>query len=412
MRKRGSESIILPSTASRADEKLGLSAAAGWASVILASLLFSGAAAFGQTNEFQPNPLAGAGDTIVHSKFGGQILGFDIDQNGTEGLLSEYRDLSSGNVLAAVETFDQTTGSILKVVAETMTKDDFVTLGVVGSSVGLVEHEHVQGILQVKRTFNTLNSLSSNVITGFWTPPIGTSHLIEPTGVSRNQGEPQVAVFAIDNSGSFIPWVFSSNVAANTFGPVVKITDSTNFGSVPPPIAFDPKADQAVLGGGPGCFGCLPVIGLVDLAHGTFTEFTGTGFGFINGLAVDPADGIACTTTEDDAGVEFYDLAAQTGFSVELPGSGGLQFYSGADVEYDPMHKVFLVAQPNSSSASSGSSIYVYDINGNLQETINGFSFSNTFNVVPAHIALHPSLRTGYVDGPSANVNQLQSFTY
>jgi len=70
-----------------------------------------------------------------------------------------------------------------------------------------------------------------------------------------------------------------------------------------------------------------------------------------------------------------------------------------------------LVAQPNSSS-SSGSSIYVYDINGNLQETLNGFSFSNAFNGVPAHIALNPSRRAGFVDGPSSNVNELQRFTY
>jgi hypothetical protein len=31
----------------------------------------------------------GAGTTLVHSQFGGQIFGFDIDQNGTQGVLSE-----------------------------------------------------------------------------------------------------------------------------------------------------------------------------------------------------------------------------------------------------------------------------------------------------------------------------------
>jgi hypothetical protein len=128
-------------------------------------------------------PLVGPGGVIVHSKFGGQIFGFDVDQNGTEGV-------------------------------------------------------------------------------------------------------PNVAVFVEDNSGGFTPLVFSSNVAANTFGPITKITDSNNFGSVPPPIAYDSRTNQAILGGGPGCFGCLPVIGLVDLTKGKFTEFTGTGFGFINGIAV------------------------------------------------------------------------------------------------------------------------------
>jgi len=361
-----------------------------------------------QADESQPNT-SGAGTVIVHSKFGGQIFGFDIDENGTEGLLSEAQTLSDGSVLAAVETFDQATGKILKVIVKTQTQDDFITLGVVGTSVGLVEHEHVVSFLNVQRTFDVINPLSGNKVTGRWTPPLGKSHLLKE--VSRTQGTANAAVFAEDNSGNFVPWIFSSDVATNTFGPVIHISDSGNFGSVIPPMAYNSQKNQAVLGGGNGCFGCSPVIGLADLTKGTFTEFTGVGFGFINGIAVDSADSIACTTTEDDASVEFYDLTTRTGFTVILPGSGQLQFFSGADVEFDAVHKLFLVAQPNSSS-SNGSSIYVYDTNGNLQETLNGFSFSNAFNVVPAHIALNPNKRTGFVDGPSSNVNELQRFTY
>ena len=112
------------------------------------------------------------------------------------------------------------------------------------------------------------------------------------------------------------------------------------------------------------------------------------------------------------ATVEFYNLAERTGFTVVLPGSGEQQIFSGADIEFDPINKVFLVAQPVSSSAPSGSTIYVYDIHGNLQETINGFNFSNTFNVVATYIALHPSQRSGFVNGPDSGVTELQSFTY
>jgi len=379
-------------------------------SVLMTSLFLCATAAIAQSNEVQSTP--GAGRVLVHSKFGGQIFGFDIDQNSTEGVLSEALFQSNGNVLAAVETFNQKTGQILKVVSETQTQDDFITLGVVGNGVGLVEHEHVVKPLDVIRSFHTMNPLSSNKFTGLWTPPIGTQHLIEPSGVSRSQGEPNVAVFALDNSGNFIPWVFSSNVAANTFGPVVHITDSFNFGSVPPPMAYDSATNQAIMGGGDGCFGCLPVIGLVDLTAGTFSEFTGFGFGFVNGIAVDAADGIFCTTTEDDATVEFYTLSTQTGISVVLPNSGSQQIFSGADVEFDPIHKLFLIAQPVSSSSSQGSTIYVYTPNGELKETLNGFNFSNTFNVVAMHIALHPSQRLGYVDGPDSGVTEIQSFTY
>ncbi len=381
----------------------------------LVCLMLGSAAAPAQSSDSQPNLSAGPTGVIVHSKFGGQIFGFDIDQNGNEGILTEAKTLAGGNVLAAVETFDQATGNIIKVVELTQpshAQDDFVTLGVVGNSVGLYEHEHVSRITVSSRTFSTMNPLSSNRITGAWTPPIGSQHIIMPTGVSRNQGVPSVAVFAYDNSGQFVPWVFSSNVANNTFGPVVRITDATNFGSVPPPIAYDSVTNKALLGGGNGCFGCRPVFAIVDLSGGTFTEFTGRGFGFINGLAIDSADGIAVSTTEDDASVEFYDLSTLAGFIVVLPGSQGQQQFSGADVEFDPVHKLFLIAQPFSSSAFNGSSIYAYDIHGNLQETINGLDFSNTFNVVPAHIAINPGTRSGYIDGPDSGVTELQGFTY
>ena len=103
-----------------------------------------------------------ASTVIVQTKFGGQIFGFDVDQNGTEGILSEAQTLSNGNVLAAVETFDQKTGKILTVLAKTETQDDFVTLGVVGTSVGLVEREHVIKLLDVQRTFGTVSPLSGN----------------------------------------------------------------------------------------------------------------------------------------------------------------------------------------------------------------------------------------------------------
>ena len=51
---------------------------------------------------------------------------------------------------------------------------------------------------------------------------------------------------------------------------------------------------------------------------------------------------------------------------------------------------------------------YVYDTKGNVQNTLNGFSFSNTFNVIAMHIALNPKHRTGFVDDPAG----IRSFTY
>jgi hypothetical protein len=176
-------------------------------------------------------------------------------------------------------------------------------------------------------------------------------------------------------------------------------------------LRHDNQANRAVLGhamlGNPFVPG---FIATVDLATGAFSKFRGVGIGDVNGLAVDPETGTVCTTTEIDFSVQFYNLATQSGFSQRLPGATN-QFYSGADVEWDPVNKLFLVAQPNSSTAASGSSIHVYDVGGNLIESLNGFSFSNAGNVIPAHIALKPSNRSGFVDGPDPGVREVQSFT-
>jgi hypothetical protein len=357
----------------------------------------------------------GAGSTLVHSKFGGQIFGFDVDQHGTEGVLTEDKTLANGNVLAAVETFDQASGKILKVVAETKTQDNYLTLGIAGTSVGLVEREHVQGLYVVKRIYNELNPLDSNKFTGKWNAPLAGDDII--LGISRNQGSAITAVLAFENTGNGPTFVFASNVGANTFEPIVNLNDPVFGIGNGPLVAYDSKTGRAVVAASDGAVGGpAPVLALVDLKTGTVDEFNGLlgpapfHQGFINGLAVDSEDGIACTTTELDFRVEFYNLKTKTGFAVALPGATG-QLQSGSDVEFDPVHKLFFVAQ-SVSSTGQGSSIQVYNTKGKLVESLNGFNFSNSSNVIGTHIALNPSKRSGYVDGPASDVTEIQSFTY
>ena len=375
---------------------------------VASSLMFANCTIAAQVAE-TAQPSIGPGNTIVQSQFGGQIFGFDIDQNGTEGVLTEAQDMAGGNVLSAVEAFDQTTGKILKVVQELKTKDDFVTLGVVGASVGLVEHEHVTGIYVTKRTYNVLNPLKSNKYTGAWKPPLSKIDII--SGISQSQGSATTAVLAFENGGNMNTFVFGSNVTANTFGPQIVLTDPTF--TVSPVMAYDTKTNQAVVAAATGAVGGpAPQIALVDLTKGTVTQFTGIlgpppyHQGYVNGIAVDSDDGIACTTTELDARVEFYDLKTQIGFAVPLPGGAG-QLQAGENVEYDPVNKLFLVAQPYSSTGP-GSSIQVYDTKGNLVESLNGFSFPISTSPM---FAIHPSQRNGFVYGPTG-VAELQSFTY
>jgi hypothetical protein len=363
---------------------------------VLVCLCFSGALASAQ------NTSAAPGTVFVKTALGGFILGYDIDQNGTEGLLSESLTLSDGNYNVATETFDQTTGKILKIVSQqTETHNDFVTFGIFGSSVGLVEQEKSRGLFVEKRVYGTLNPVSGNKLNGKWTPPLTKNQLI--IGVAPSQGTANTALLVSQNFNSF---VMSSNVAANTFGPVVQLTNQIFGFNNSPVIAIDTVTNQAIIASSGGGIMESPEIAEADLTTGKVTEFQGLGFGFANGIAVDSADGIAVTSTEIDFSLEFYNLATQAGFIVPLHNATN-QSQSGRYVVFDPVNKLFLVGQEFSSTAPSGSSIQVFDTKGNFIEAINGLSLPAS----PAYMALNPAKRFGYVIVTPA-LTQLQSFTY
>jgi hypothetical protein len=362
-------------------------------------------------SSFQVNPNAGAGDVTVHGKLSGLIFGFEVDPNGTQGLLCEAVSNPDGTVSAAVETFSQATGRIMRVLARSESQDDFIALAVAGS-VGLVEREHVRGLFNVKRTFATINPLAGNMINGQWTPPIDPKQIVNQVKPSLD-GSSNVAVYALSVSTNVNPVVFSSNLADNTFGPLIEITDPDFTQEAPPVIAFDPMGNQAILGHDKSPFILPPVIGFVDLATGSFVKRTGLGLGVINGIAVDSEDGVFCTDTSFDSAVQFYALSDFTGISVFLPGHNPQNSTaSGGDIEFDPINKLFLVAQPFSNGQlNNGSSIHVYDLVGNLVESIDGLNFQGGDNVFPVHITLNPNRRIGFVNGPDLTT-AVQSFSY
>src|SRR5215469_4457104 len=161
----------------------------------LKSLLFSAALVCGfssVTNSFAEQPgrdtrVQTFANVIVTPYFGGQILGYDIDPTGSEGVLSEVVNLSNGNVLAATETFYQPSGQIVSVVAKTETQDVFVTQGVLGK-VGLVRYQH-----NGQNSYLTMSPVANNKITGKWTPPIKPNYQLG--AISANQGSPAVATY-------------------------------------------------------------------------------------------------------------------------------------------------------------------------------------------------------------------------
>jgi len=364
--------------------------------------------------EFRPNPNAGPGDVIVRGKLGGLIFGFEIDPNGREGLLSEAVLNDDGTVSARVETFNQATGKIIRVLAGTESQDDFIAWTVAGS-IGLIEREKVKGLFNIRRTFHIIDPLSGDKINGDWTPPINSKQIVNQVKAALD-GSPNVAVYALSVSTNVNPVVFTSNISDNTFGQAFEITDFNFITEAPPVIAFDPPRNQVILGHDkPSPFIEPPLVGFLDLATGAFEVETGLGLGVINGVAVDSEDGILCTDTSFDSAVQFYDLSDFTGsgISVLLPGADPqTSTASGGDIEFDPINKLFLVAQAFSDGKlNNGSSIQVYDLVGNLVESIDGLLFQGGDNVFPIHITLNPSRRMGFVNGPDLTT-AIQSFNY
>jgi hypothetical protein len=371
--------------------------------VAFAALLGSWAMSFGQSAE---SPHTGPGKIRVKSKFGGPILSYDIDRNGTEGILAEMTQLNNGNVLSAVETFDQATGKIIAVLNKTENQDNDIVLGIFADSAAIVMHEEagVTGGV-TKRPYRMVSPLTTNKYTGLWKPPhFDQNDIIEWAAV--NQETPTTAFLDLDNvDPGFANYAFSSDVAKNTYGPFVKMTqpdlEPYNF----PAIAIDTKTNTAMVAQAESCtFGCNPEVALVDLVSGKADYFTGVGLGYVNGIAVDSEDGIAVTSTSHDGNIEFYDLKAQTGFTVLLPGAQGF-IQSGTDVEYDSIHKLFLVGQPF--GFNNDSFIQVYDPNANLIESLN-FGGGGSTGLSFSYIALHPAERNGFVNTPQG----LRSFTY
>jgi hypothetical protein len=368
----------------------------------------------GKIPGFQPNPDAGPGDVIVRGKLGGLIFGFEIDPNGTEGLLSEAVLNNDGTVSARVETFNQSTGKIIRILGRTESQDDFIAWTVAGS-VGLIEREKVKGLFNINRTFHIIDPLSGDKVNGNWMPPISSKQIVNQVKAALD-GSPNVAVYALSVSTNVNPVVFTSNISDNTFGQAFEITDLNFITEAPPVIAFDPPGNQVILGHDkPSPFIEPPLVGFLNLTTGSFEVKTGLGLGVINGVALDSDDRILCTDTSFDSAVQFYDLNDFTGsgISVLLPGADPqTSTASGGDIEFDPINKLFLVAQEFSDGKlNNGSSIQVYDLVGNLVESIDGLMFQGGDNVFPIHITLNPSHRMGFVNGPDLTT-AIQSFNY
>jgi hypothetical protein len=358
---------------------------------------------------------AGLGQVLT-TKDGGQIYGFDIDQNGEDGVLASAQDSQAG-YRVSVETFDQNTGKIVKSFAKSDGPRDSYSLdGIFAGDVGLVTHYIVpDGQIYAKRKYAAMNPVAGNRFTGGWTPPVRD---IDIHLVSHDQSSATSSVFAIALKKQDAPILLVSDIAANTFSNTVRL-DPNLFGLCNgPQLGQFTAGNLAWIASSPDCGavgGQPPVNALIDLTTGNVKTFSGYNNGFyhagsVNGGAVDPNTGIAATTTELNSQVEFYNLKKKSGIAfTQLPCTTDTdQTNSGSAIAVDPVNRLFLVTDTNYCDGSQGSAIVIYDEKGNLVETITGFSF---FIGEPAP-AINPSKRMGWAFGGPNGWSQLQQFFY
>jgi hypothetical protein len=333
-----------------------------------------------------PDHKAGLGATLTAAD-GGEIFGFDIDRNGTDGVLASAQLINGkGALLVSVETFDQDTGKIIKSFArQSGTQVSYAFDAIFAGHAGLVTRFFIPTNSPhdaATRTYELMNPVTANRFTGPWTPPIKDLSVLQ---VAPDQSGTTSVLFAIELKNHDNPDLIVSDVAANSFSKVIHLDPVLFGGGNGPQLGQYSAANEAVIalspdGGAVGEPGVAPINVLIDLNTGAATHFRGYnkgphGAGSVNGLAVDPNTGIAATTTVLNAQVSFYDLAARKGVNaVQLPCTGSLdELSSGSEVAVDPVNKLFLVAAPDACGGSGQGAIVLYDETGAFIETIAGF---------------------------------------
>jgi hypothetical protein len=355
---------------------------------------------------------------ILQTRDYGQVFGYDVDWNGNDGILSSARLLDSkGSYEVDVETFDTTTAKVTKSFGhQSGQKISYLVDGIFYKDAALVTRfDTPREQFDAIRHYETVNPVTVAKFNGEWRPPVKDLSVLQ---YAENQSTPTSVVYALELRNHDAPDLVVSDIAQRRQINVLHLDDEF-APNTEPQLAEDTVNNLAVMATSPtGGHGGVPKIWTIDLNTGKRAGFNGAscpgeGCGSPNGISYDSATGIACTTTELDAGIEFYDVPKQTGFHEVLPvgNTNAPQYYSGTYVASDPLHKLCLVVQAHSGSSSSGSSVQVYDENGGFVESIDGLNFTyNSVLAIPVRIALNPNTRTGWVNGPL--VDQLQEFSY
>lgn len=341
----------------------------------------------------------------VNANDGGTAFqGWGVNQNGTDAVLTSFHRLASGANYGTFDIFDQTTNQITKRQSAQNNAYSVNGWAIWANDMGLV-----CDLVNQEICF-TYSSVATAKIKGLWSAQNGGLNVVEAAPNSAND---VAAMLTLGSAG----WqLMTSDLVANTFTSYSLKTVPGFLGPQYNGIAENTTTNTGVLAMYDARNGSMPAsIGLVNLASGAITTFTGAAPAPAKpqGLAVDSVSNKAAVAMSD-GGLAIYNLASQTGNEVFFPqctGCGNFGLWTAAD----PSHSLFLAAEPIGEDVLTNnnamSQVAVYDESGNLVKELKTISLINMRLAVQTNwLQVNPNTREGYVVGPGGS--QLIPFAY
>ena len=352
------------------------------ATALATALCQSGAAAPPKAHPGAPGQV-GLGKVLT-TKDGGQIYGFDINQNGDDGVLASAQNAGGNNYLVSVETFDQNTGKITKSFKkETGPRDSYSVDGIFAGDVALVTHFIVpDGSFFAKRRYAVMNPVTAQKFTGDWTPPVKDIDVLQ-SGV--NQDTQTAVLFAIELKKQDDPILVVSDVAANTFTmSYISIPISSawatgqSFRNTHRPTRPCWRFRRTAARSSEGARQCdrRSEHRQNETVHRLQQRRVSRRLCERSGRGSEHRHRCDDDRTELAGGILRHGQAQALTFA-QLPCTNNTdQTNSGSNIAVDPVNKLFLVTDYFYCDGSQGSAIVVYDEGGNFVETITGFHFA------------------------------------
>ncbi|MBM9509250.1 hypothetical protein [Actinacidiphila acididurans] len=350
-------------------------------------------------------------DGVVPSSGGTVYSGFGVAAGGHAGFVT-----SNGAAGGTVDVFDQGTNKVTRTVASSAST--YQTPGSLGAGAGLFAGD--TGLYERidpdgSRSYHVVAPLSKGTDAGAWTPPAadvtpggGTGPLPAP-----NQRTDTSSFLYGKNGPTGAYRVFTSNVAAGTFGPPIDVEPELSGYQYPFVTAFgaDNSTGTAVLGASDFFTYAGPNRFVTVAADGSVSSFPGVTAGSQHGLAIDSTTHTMLAATDDGA-LGLYDVGTGAGTRFTLPG-GGYQHPVA-----DEAHHLFVMQEVVSPGTSAGnpdnnatSAIVVVDETGKLVSRVSGFYWYNvSLPINGSFVQVDPATRTGYTPGPHGS--QLSVFHY